>query len=201
MQESEKKSVLAVQTLRNSIMGTTLMATTSILLCSALGALLSSTYSVKAPLQAMDSAAGDTSPLLLALKYVVLLLLFLFAFLCYSLSIRFINQVAFLINLVSLTQDDVDRLDDGGGLSPEYVADLLEKSFLLNIIGNRIFYSALPLLLWIVGPVLVFLCSAVMLPILYNLDVCGGRARRNGKNAGAVGAADTTDTSCTIVGL
>lgn len=50
------------------------------------------------------------------------------------------------------------------------MSELLERGLLLNTLGNRLFYSAVPLLLWIFGPVLVFLCSVTMVPVLYNLD-------------------------------
>lgn len=162
MKDNEKKNILAVQTLRNTIMGSTLMATTSILLCSGLAAILSSTYSIKKPLN--DAVYGAHGEFIMALKYVTLLLIFLFSFLSHSLSIRFINQVNFLIN----TPQDL------GGIirvSPSYVCELLEKGFIMNTVGNRLFYAALPLLLWIFGPVLVFLSCVAIVPVLYNLDL------------------------------
>ncbi|CAK9135250.1 unnamed protein product [Ilex paraguariensis] len=160
MKDNDKKNILAVQTLRNTIMGSTLMATTSILLCCGLAAVISSTYSVKKPLN--DAIYGAHGEFMLALKYVTLLLIFLFSFICYSLSIRFVNQVNFLVNC---PQENTCLV------TPEYVSELLEKGFVLNTVGNRLFYAALPLLLWIFGPVLVFLCSVTMVPVLYNLDV------------------------------
>ncbi|GKA95035.1 pollen receptor-like kinase 4 [Tanacetum coccineum] len=66
MKDNEKKNILAVQTIRNSIMGSTLMATTSILLCSGLAAVISSTYSVKKPLN--DTIYGAHGELMVALK-------------------------------------------------------------------------------------------------------------------------------------
>jgi len=158
-QDNDKKNILAVQSLRNTIMGATLMATTSILLCSGLAAIISSTYSVKKPLE--DTVYGGHGEFMISLKYVTLLSIFLFSFFCHSLSIRFINQVNILIN----TPQDPMSL-----VTPEYVNEILEKGFLLNTVGNRLFYAALPLLLWIFGPVLVFLCSLTMVPVLYNLD-------------------------------
>lgn len=160
-QDNDKKNILAVQTLRNTIMGSTLMSTTSILLCSGLAAVISSTYSVKKPLN--DAVYGAHGEFMVALKYVTLLLIFLFSFLCHSLSIRFVNQVNFLVNS---PQDPLCV-----AVTPEYVSELLEKGFLLNTMGNRLFYAALPLLLWIFGPVLVFLCSFTMVLVLYNLDI------------------------------
>ncbi|KAJ0965573.1 hypothetical protein J5N97_026711 [Dioscorea zingiberensis] len=129
-------------------MGSTLMATTSILLSSGLAAILSSTYSIKKPLG--DSVFGAHGEFMVALKYVTLLLAFIFAFFFYSLSIRFLNQVNFLINIPCSTEDNTGY----SGVSPEYVADLLEKGFVLNTVGNRVFYAALPLLLWLFGPIL-----------------------------------------------
>lgn len=141
-------------------MGSTLMATTSILLCSGLAAVISSTYSVKKPLN--DAVYGAHGEFMVALKYVTLLTIFLFSFLCHSLSIRFINQVNILINA---PQEPTSLV------TTEYVTELLEKGYMLNTAGNRLFYAALPLLLWIFGPVLVFLCSVTMVPVLYNLDI------------------------------
>lgn len=149
-----------MQTLRNAIMGSTLMATTSVLLCSGLAAMISSTYSVKKPLN--DTIYGAHGEFMLAVKYVTILLFFLFSFLCHSLSIRFVNQANFLIN----TPEDPMNV-----ATPEYVTEILEKGFMLNTVGNRLFYTALPLLLWIFGPVLVFLCSITLVPLFYNLDI------------------------------
>lgn len=160
MKDNEKKNILAVQTLRNTIMGSTLMATTSILLCSGLAAIISSTYSVKKPLN--DTVFGGHGDFMVALKYVSVLMVFLFSFICHSLSIRFINQVNFLIN---------SPPDETGIVTCDYVSELLEKGFVLNTVGNRLFYAALPLLLWIFGPVLVFLSSLSLVLVLYNLDI------------------------------
>ncbi|KAE8678668.1 hypothetical protein F3Y22_tig00111402pilonHSYRG00062 [Hibiscus syriacus] len=159
IKDNEKKNILAVQTLRNSIMGSTLMATTSILLCAGLASVISSTYSVKKPLD--DSIFGAHGEVMVAIKYVTILTIFLFSFLCHSLSIRFINQVNILINTSQ---------DPASVVGPDYLSELLEKGFILNTVGNRLFYAALPLLLWIFGPVLVFFCSVTMLSLLYNLD-------------------------------
>ncbi|KAI3453951.1 hypothetical protein Pfo_010614 [Paulownia fortunei] len=175
IKDNDKKNILAVQTLRNTIMGSTLMATTSILLCSGLAAVISSSYSIKKPLN--DAVYGAHGEFMVALKYVTLLVLFLFSFVCHSLSIRFTNQVNFLINCPPDTSNSA--------VTAEYVSELLERGFALNMVGNRLFYSAVPLLLWIFGPVLVFLCSAMMVPVLYNLDFVF--TAEKGKLAGEIG--------------
>ncbi|KAJ4848440.1 hypothetical protein Tsubulata_025883 [Turnera subulata] len=159
MKDNDKKNVLAVQTVRNLIMGSTLMATTAILLSAGLGAVISSTYSVKKPLN--DAVYGSHGEFTVALKYVTILTIFLFSFFCHSLSIRFFNQVNLLIN---------SPPDPLSLLTVDYVSKLLEKGFLLSTVGNRLFYAAMPLLLWIFGPVLVFLCSITIVLVLYQLD-------------------------------
>ncbi|KAJ6915444.1 hypothetical protein NC651_017440 [Populus alba x Populus x berolinensis] len=175
MKDNDKKNILAVQTLRNLIMGSTLMATTSILLSAGLAAIISSTYSVKRPLN--DAVYGAHGEFMVALKYVTILTILLFSFFCHSLSIRFVNQVNLLINTPT---------DPMSMVTSEYVSELLEKGFVLNTVGNRLFYLAMPLLLWIFGPVLVFLCSVTMVPVLYNLDFVFGSGqgktmKRNGE--------------------
>lgn len=172
-QDNEKKNILAVQSLRNTIMGCTLMATTSILLCTGLAAVLSSTYSIKKPLN--DAVYGAHGDFMLALKYVTLLTLFLFSFFCHSLSIRLINQVNMLINIPT----------GATAVTADYISDLLDKGFILNTVGNRLFYAALPMLLWIFGPVLVFVCSVSMVPVLYNLDVVCSAATGKRKTVAA----------------
>ncbi|WVZ65426.1 hypothetical protein U9M48_014791 [Paspalum notatum var. saurae] len=188
MKDNAKNAVTVVQSVRNVIMGSTLMATTAILFCTGIAAVLSSTYTIKKPLS--DTVFGAHGEYMMALKYVALLLVFLFSFLCHSLAICFFNQASFLIN----------TSDAGAGtgqvLPPtttrDYIVEVLERGFTLNVVGNRLFYAGVPLLLWIFGPLLTFLSSMVMIPILYNLDIvdlkgghsssCGGV---NGKSAEA----------------
>jgi hypothetical protein len=110
----------------------------------------------------------------MALKYVALLLAFLFAFLCHTLAICFLNQASFLINTSDCLFSADGAAGPEGGLPSacrDYVAEVMERGFTLNLVGNRLFYAGVPLLLWIFGPLLAFLSSAVMIPILYNLDI------------------------------
>ncbi|CAM0952094.1 unnamed protein product [Alopecurus aequalis] len=142
----DKKGVLVVQSLRNVIMGSTLMATTAVLFCTGIAAVLSSTYAIKKPLS--DAVFGAHGEYMMALN--------------------------FLINTSALSGDLV---------TPDFMAEILERGFTLNFVGNRLFYAGVPLLLWIFGPLLAFLSSLVMIPILYNLDVVNGPGSGKGKAA------------------
>ncbi|TKY44988.1 hypothetical protein E2542_SST31272 [Spatholobus suberectus] len=165
MKDIDKKNIVAVQSLRNLIMGSTLMATTAILICAGLGAVVSSTYSVKKVIN--DTIFGAHGEFMVGLKYAILLVVFSFSFLCHTFSIGFLNQV----NILICTPQDVKSL-----VTPEYLTELLGKAILLNTVGNRLYYSALSLLLWIFGPVLTFFSSIAMVLVLYNLDFVAGNS-------------------------
>ncbi|XP_059446824.1 uncharacterized protein LOC132178400 [Corylus avellana] len=159
-QDIEKRNIVAVQTLRNTIMGSTLMATTSIILCAGLAEVISSTYGVtKTPFD--DTVYGGQGEFMVAVKRATLLITFLLSFFSHSMSLTFLNQVNILIS----TLEDPKSI-----VTPEYVSHLLEKGCGLSTAGNRIFYLAIPLLLWFFGPLLAFLCFLTMVPLLYNHD-------------------------------
>ncbi|KAG6554655.1 hypothetical protein Mapa_003673 [Marchantia paleacea] len=155
-QDNEKRNILAVQTLRNSIMGSTLLATTAILLSSAVAAFLASSYDVKQRIS--SSVLGSQSAVSLGGKYMVLLSGFLSAFLCYVQSVRYTNHVNFNINLPDKS------------VTPDYVADVLERAANFHTIGTRAFYMTIPLLLWLFGPIPFFASTIVLVPTWYHLD-------------------------------
>ncbi|KAJ7543404.1 hypothetical protein O6H91_09G036800 [Diphasiastrum complanatum] len=161
MKDNDKKNILAVQTLRNTIMASTLMASTSILMSSGLAAFISSTYNVKQPL--MHYTYGAHTGLAVSVKFMCLLACFLFSFFCYMQSIRLINHVNYLINI---PLDEVS-----GGITPEYVAHVLAKGSDFFTVGTRGFYFAFPLLLWIFGPIPLVICSFAIVPVLYRVDM------------------------------
>eukprot|EP01018_Ginkgo_biloba_P004628 Gb_18351 [translate_table: standard] len=160
MEDTDKKNILAVQTMRNSIMTSTFVATVTILLISGLAAVISSTYNAKEPLNEII-ILGSHDEFMVAVKYVTPLVLLLSSFFACSVSIRYLNQVNYLINT---------PLHEPCLITAEYVTLLLERGSIFNTIGSRALFIAFPLLLWILGPVPVFLCSVALVPILYNID-------------------------------
>lgn len=158
MQDNDKKNILAVQTLRNNIMGSTLMATTTILLCSATAVFMSSAYFSSRAL-----LLGGQSSKLLSFKYFSLMACFLFTFVCCVQSIRYVNHVQILVN-VPLAKAIAIRV------SPEYVAKVLNKGCYFFAAGTRGFYFAFPLLLWLFSPIAVLCCCVALVPLLYYLD-------------------------------
>ncbi|KZV24777.1 hypothetical protein F511_34206 [Dorcoceras hygrometricum] len=150
IKDNVKKDIVAVQTLRNSIMGSSLMATAAVLLCGGMAAFFSS---IKEPMN------GGHGEFMLALKFVAMMALLIFSFVFFSISIQIMGQVNFLVNC-PVEEDS----------TPEYLTELLERGFSFNMVGNRLFYAAVPLLLWISGPLLVFLCCLAEVIVLYTSD-------------------------------
>lgn len=170
--DNQKKNVLAVQTLRNSIMESTLMATTAVLLTAGLATYFTFASSLRQlPMGSkvvVGLSPGSVSPLPTlrtngslssTIKSFSVLACFMLSFLCHTQSIRFINHVNFMINI------PLDHL-----ISPEYVADLMERGTFMYGLGSRVFYLAFPLLLWVFGSVAMFICAIVLLHALYSSD-------------------------------
>ncbi|XP_015882791.3 uncharacterized protein LOC107418602 [Ziziphus jujuba] len=159
MTDPLKNGVLSVQTIRNNIMASTLLATTAITLSSLIGVFVSSTGN--SGNTASQLIYGNKSPTLSSIKYFSILLCFLVAFLCNVQSIRYYAHVSFLATIPTW---------QGKGESIEYVARNLNRGSLFWSFGLRAFYLSFPLFLWIFGPIPMFVCSIIMSFILYFLD-------------------------------
>jgi uncharacterized membrane protein len=159
MTDPVKNGVLAVQTIRNNIMASTLLASTAITLSSLITVFVSSTSDSR------DAASklvyGNISPLIYSIKYFALLLCFLAAFLCNVQSIRYYAHVSFLVT-VPTSKDKREAI--------EYVSINLNRGSFFWSLGLRAFYVSFPLLLWIFGPIPMFVCCCLMCCILYFLD-------------------------------
>ena len=95
---SGKMDILAIQTIRNSLMAANFMATTAVLLI--IGILnLSDKIGEWAQKSQFSLLANSVSAELWYIKIVLLVLDYAVAFYCFSISIRFFNHVGYMINL------------------------------------------------------------------------------------------------------
>ncbi|XVF34078.1 hypothetical protein REPUB_Repub18cG0025900 [Reevesia pubescens] len=115
-QDPLKNGILAVQTIRNNIMASTLLATITIILSSLISVFVSS--SLDSCNTTLEIVYGNNSPLLSSIKYFSILLYFLIAFLCNVQFIRYYTHVSFLVTL-PLSIDNME--------SVEYVARNLNR--------------------------------------------------------------------------
>ncbi|MCO5547387.1 hypothetical protein L7F22_000836 [Adiantum nelumboides] len=102
MADSMKNGVLSVQTLRNNIMASTLLATAAITLCSLIAVLVTNKKNAVA-----DSSLvlGDQSDLVSSLKLLAVLICFLAAFLCNVQAVRYYGHASFLVS-IPMTRTD-----------------------------------------------------------------------------------------------
>lgn len=148
------KDVLAIQTLRNSTMAATLMASTAVLLIigvltlSGQGEKLSGTWHVL-------NLFGDTRAELWVIKLLALMADFFVAFFSFSMSVRLFNHVGYMINTP---------------ISPRHVAMYLNKAGSYYSVGMRAYYFSVPLVFWLFGPLLMLLATVALIVILYNID-------------------------------
>ncbi|XP_073018144.1 uncharacterized protein [Primulina eburnea] len=157
MADPLKNGVLAVQTLRNNIMASTLLATTAITLSS-----LISVYVSNKSTSSLESIHGNSSSIMSSVKFSAILVCFLFAFFCNVQSIRYYAHVSFLVSVPSASTDRKDSI--------EYVEMNLNKGSFFWSLGLRAFYLSFPLFLWVFGPIPMFVCCCVMSLLLYFLD-------------------------------
>ncbi|KAG0468392.1 hypothetical protein HPP92_017720 [Vanilla planifolia] len=96
--DNDKKNILAVQSLRNSLMGSSLVASSSFLVCIAL---LTFTGTISDKQQLALTSLNQSA---VSHKSAALILAFMAVFLCEALSITFLNQLSLVINTLVLDE-------------------------------------------------------------------------------------------------
>ncbi|KAJ0046439.1 uncharacterized protein LOC116138730 isoform X1 [Pistacia vera] len=164
MEDASKNGVLAVQTLRNNIMASTLLASTAIMLSSLIAVLMTGGNGDRS----MWIVFGAKSELFFSIKFFLILVCFLVAFLLNVQSIRYYSHASILINVpFKKMYQNVHHHQ----LTSEYVARTVNKGSYFWSLGLRAFYFSFPLLLWIFGPIPMFLSCFFLVFMLYFLDV------------------------------
>ena len=157
-QDPAKTGVLAVQSLRNNIMASTLMASTAIMLCSLVAVLVTSSGGIP------SAYANVGIRRCLTVKIFAILCSFLLAFLFEVQSVRYYSHASILINVPSSS-----GIKEGA--TAAYVAASLDRGAYFWSLGLRALYFSFPLFLWILGPVPMLVCSSLLVVLLYFLDL------------------------------
>ena len=155
------KDVMAVQTLRNFIMGASLMASTATLLI--IGTLtLSGQAEHIAHTWHVLNVGGTHAAELWIIKVICLLLAFIVAFFAFVMSVRLVNHVVFMIN--------IPETDAHHSLAPEAVARRLNHAGRMFAIGMRAFFFSVPLVFWLFGPVFLVVATLGLVLALLKID-------------------------------
>ena len=154
---NDSLSIVAIQTLRNSVIAANFMASTSILLI--IGALnLGDKTKQLALFLPFDEIVSVNSTEIWQLKLGLLLLNFAFSFYCFSMATRFFNHVGYMISL------PVDHY-----LMTQTCA-YLNKAGSYYSSGIRTFFFSIPIILWFFSPYFLILGTLILIVWLVMLN-------------------------------
>ncbi|WP_428265367.1 DUF599 domain-containing protein [Haliangium sp.] len=157
----QQNAILGVQTLRNSTMTATFLASTAVLLI--IGALnMSSRADDLAQTWNALSIADAWNPGLWVAKLLLLVADFFAAFFCFAQCIRLFNHVGY--------QLAVPQERRPASVTPGEVAAHLNRAGLYYTLGMRAYYVSVPLVFWLFGPHLMLLATMALLVLLYYID-------------------------------
>lgn len=158
---SGNKDVLAVQTLRNSTMASTFLASTAVLLVMGTLTLSGQGSQLEASWHVLHKSEAVRSSLWI-FKLLLLLLDFFVAFFSFSSAIRLFNHVGYMINVPQTVSATL--------ISPQHVAIHLNRAGGYYGLGMRAFYFAVPLVFWLFGPLFMLAATLFLLFVLYQHD-------------------------------
>ena len=157
----ERRDILAVQTLRNSTMSASFMASTAVLLIigvltlSAQGDKLSGTWQM---LNFFERAGAE----MWLFKLLMMLFDLLFAFFSFSMSVRIFHHIGYLINV------PLDKANEA--VQIRQVEAQINRAGIYYRIGMRSYYFTVPLLFWLFGPLWLLGATMAMVFFLFHLD-------------------------------
>lgn len=157
----ERRDILAVQTLRNSTMSASFMASTAVLLIigvltlSAQGDKLSGTWHSL-------NFLGHVSAEMWLFKLLMMLFDLLFAFFSFAMSVRIFHHIGYLINV------PLDKANEATQIRKVEVQ--LNRAGIYYRIGMRAYYFTVPLLFWLFGPIWLLGATLAMVFFMFHLD-------------------------------
>ncbi len=161
------RDILAVQTLRNSTMASSFMASTAILLIIGVLTLSAQGDKMSGTWHALN-LLGQHSADIWLLKLLVMLFDLLFAFFAFCLSIRLYHHIGYQINTPADLRREVTQ--------PAHVGAELNRAAIFYRLGMRAYYFTVPLLFWLFGPLLMVVATGLLVFFLYHLDRAPRRA-------------------------
>lgn len=159
--KNDKHAVLAVQTLRNSTMAATFLASTAVLMIIGVLTLSEQGEKLEATWHALNMV-GATNPVLWMVKLMLLLLDLFVAFFSFSMAIRVFNHVGYMINIPLVLNHKM--------MTTAHVATHLNRAGHFYSLGMRAYYFLVPLVFWLFGPHFMLAATLGLLMVLYRID-------------------------------
>jgi uncharacterized membrane protein len=153
--------VLGVQTLRNSTMAASFMASTAVLLTMGVLSLAGQADKLAQTWHAL-SFMGSSHPGLWIGKLILLVIDLMAAFFFFTVSVRFFNHVGYMVTMPIEARP--------AHLTPELAGRYLNRAGNYFSTGTRIFYFAIPLVFWLFGSLYLLIATLALIVALYFLD-------------------------------
>ena len=157
----EARSILAIQTLRNSTMAATFLASTSVLLIIGTLTLSGQTDKLQYTWHTLN-IVGSSHPGLWTTKLLLLLSNFFVAFFSFAMSIRLYNHVGYQINVPIKSRP--------AHINCRNVSVHLNRAGNYYSLGMRAYYFSGPLVFWLFGPHFMLAATVVLIAVLYHVD-------------------------------
>jgi uncharacterized membrane protein len=159
--ENESRSILAVQTLRNTTMAATFLASTAVLLMMASLGLISQAEKLTGVFQTLH-LSGFGNAALWTWKVLFMVSDFFVAFFSFAMAVRHYNHIGYHVCLPPELQPESHAQD--------FVAAMLNRAGRYYTIGMRAYYLAVPLIFWLFGPLFLMGASIVIVFVLHAHD-------------------------------
>jgi len=157
----ERRDILAVQTMRNSTMAASFMASTAVLLI--LGVLTLSAQGDKlSGIWHALNFLGHVSAEMWLLKLLIVLIDLLLVFFAFSMSVRLFHHIGYAINVPLDPQLERSQI--------LHIVAQMNRAGVFYRIGMRAYYFTVPLLFWLFGPLFLIGATALLIFFLYHLD-------------------------------
>lgn len=157
----EGKDILAVQTLRNSTMAATFLASTAVLLIIGVLTLSGQANNLSVSWEGLH-LASSIDKRMWSLKLLLLLCDLFTAFFSFSMSIRIYTHVGYMINVPLNLKHKA--------ITPLHVAVHLNRAGRFYSLGMRAYYFFVPLIFWLFGPELLVVSTVVLIGVLFFID-------------------------------
>lgn len=156
MQIETQDRGIAVGVLSGQLSASTSLSSISLVLCSLIGAVLSNS---SGNFLTSGFIFGDKTQATSSIKYIMILSFFLLAFACFVQTTRHFVHAGFLISMPA------------GDVPVECIQKAVIRGSNFWAVGLRALYFATTLLMWIFGPVPMFVGAVATVMILHFLDV------------------------------
>ncbi len=157
--QTEARSLLAVQTLRNSTMAATFLASTAVLLMIGTLNLTGQADELSDTWHALN-VFGTVHVEVWTLKVLLLVADFFVAFFSFAMSVRLFNHVGYQVALPV----------EAGAVTVANVSAMLIRAGGYYTFGMRAYYAAVPLVFWLFGPHVMLLGTLGLVFVLLHVD-------------------------------